>query len=50
MDKSDDRKTLGEAIKARRLERGWSQEELARRMVDHGDLTFRQSDVSRLER
>ena len=50
MDKQDDRQTLGEAVKARRLELGWSQEELAHRMIDHGDLTFRQSDVSRLER
>jgi transcriptional regulator with XRE-family HTH domain len=50
MDEQNDRRTLGEAIKARRLELGWSQEELARRMINHGDLTFRQSDVSRLER
>jgi transcriptional regulator with XRE-family HTH domain len=50
MDEQNDRRTLGEAIKARRLELGLSQEELARRMVDHGDQTFRQSDVSRLER
>ena len=50
MDDQNDRQTLGEAIKARRLELGWSQEELAQRMIDHGDVTFRQSDVSRLER
>jgi transcriptional regulator with XRE-family HTH domain len=50
MDEQHDRQTLGETIKARRLELGWSQEVLARRMVDHGDATFRQSDVSRLER
>jgi transcriptional regulator with XRE-family HTH domain len=50
MDDQNDRRTLGEAIKARRLELGLSQEELARRMIDRGDLTFRQSDVSRLER
>jgi transcriptional regulator with XRE-family HTH domain len=50
MDEQHDRQTLGETIKARRRELGWSQEELARRMIGHGDLTFRQSDVSRLER
>jgi transcriptional regulator with XRE-family HTH domain len=50
MVEQNDRKTLGKAIKARRLELGWSQEELAQRMIDHGDVTFRQSDVSRLER
>jgi transcriptional regulator with XRE-family HTH domain len=50
MAKQDDRQTLGEAIRARRRELGWSQEELAHRMIDHGDVTFRQSDVSRLER
>jgi transcriptional regulator with XRE-family HTH domain len=50
MDEQHDRKTLGETIKARRLKLSWSQEELAHRMIDHGDMTFRQSDVSRLER
>jgi transcriptional regulator with XRE-family HTH domain len=50
MDRQDDRQTLGDAIKTRRRELGWSQEELAQRMIDHGDVTFRQSDVSRLER
>lgn len=42
--------TLGAAIRARRQELGWSQEELAERVAEHGDQTFRQSDVSRLER
>ena len=41
--------TLGDAIRARRLELGWTQEELAERIAV-GDETFRQSDVSRLER
>ena len=50
MDREAVRQTLGEAIKVRRRELGWSQEELARRMIAHGDVTFRQSDVSRLER
>src|SRR5919107_1206427 len=50
MDSREDRQTLGEAIKVRRRELGWSQEELARRMLEQGDATFRQSDVSRLER
>ena len=44
------RRTLGDAIRTRRLELGWSQEELAKRIADHGDEAFRQSDVSRLER
>lgn len=43
-------RSLGSAIKARRLELGWSQEELAERVAAHGDPAFRQSDVSRLER
>jgi CheY-like chemotaxis protein/transcriptional regulator with XRE-family HTH domain len=43
-------RTLGEAIKTRRQELGWSQEELAARVVASGDAAFRQSDVSRLER
>ena len=50
MDRQEDRQTLGKAIKARRLKLGWSQEELAHQMIAHGDVTFRQSDVSRLER
>ena len=43
-------RSLGSTIKARRLELGWSQEELAERVAAHGDPAFRQSDVSRLER
>jgi transcriptional regulator with XRE-family HTH domain len=50
MDRQPVRQTLGEAINVRRREFGWSQEELAHRMNDRGDVTFRQSDVSRLER
>ena len=50
MDEQAVRQTLGEAIRTRRLKLGWSQEELAQWVVDHGDVTFRQSDVSRLER
>jgi transcriptional regulator with XRE-family HTH domain len=42
--------SLGAAIKARRQQLGWSQEELAQRVAARGDATFRQSDVSRLER
>jgi transcriptional regulator with XRE-family HTH domain len=41
---------LGTVIKARRQELGWTQEKLAERMASVGDETFRQSDVSRLER
>ena len=41
---------LDAVIKARRQELGWTQEELADRMAAAGDDTFRQSDVSRLER
>ena len=41
--------SLGAAIRARRRELGWSQEDLARRIADRGDEAFRQSDVSRLE-
>ena len=43
-------RTLGDAIRTRRRELGWSQEDLAKRIADHGDEGFRQSDVSRLER
>jgi transcriptional regulator with XRE-family HTH domain len=42
--------SLGATIKARRIEFGWSQAELAERVATHGDWTFRQCDVSRLER
>lgn len=42
--------SLGAAIKARRQQLGWSQEELAQRVAACGDGTFRQSDVSRVER
>jgi hypothetical protein len=42
--------SLGAAIKARRHELGWSQEALAARMIARGDVVFRQSEVSRLER
>jgi hypothetical protein len=42
-------RSLGSAIKARRQAVGWTQEPRAARMVDAGDDTFRQSDVSRLE-
>lgn len=40
--------SLGEVIRRRRLEFGWSQEELAVRVSDAGD-DVRQSDISRLE-
>ncbi len=43
-------RTLGAAIQTRRRQLGWSQEDLARRIAEHGDEAFRQSDVSRLER
>ena len=43
-------RTLGTAIRARRRELGWTQEELADRVAARGDTAFRQSDVSRLER
>jgi transcriptional regulator with XRE-family HTH domain len=42
-------RSLGAVIAHRRRELGWSQAELAARMVAHGDATFRQSDGSRLE-
>jgi transcriptional regulator with XRE-family HTH domain len=41
--------SLGVVIRARRRQLGWSQEELAKRIVAHGDRAFRQTDVSRLE-
>jgi transcriptional regulator with XRE-family HTH domain len=50
MDELEVQRTLGEAIRIRRQELGLSQEDLARRIADHGDAAFRQSDVSRLER
>jgi transcriptional regulator with XRE-family HTH domain len=50
MDDQEVQRTLGDAIRARRQELGWSQEDLAKRIADHGDEAFRQSDVSRLER
>jgi transcriptional regulator with XRE-family HTH domain len=43
-------RSLGDTIKARRKEFGWSQAEFAERVATHGDWTFGQSDVSRLER
>lgn len=42
--------SLGAVIRARRHELGWTQEELAERVIVQGDDAFRQSDVSRLER
>ncbi len=42
-------RTLGKAIRERRIELGWSQEELAARASARG-REVRQSDVSRLER
>ena len=42
-------RTLGATIRARRLELGWTQEELARRIAGDGEF-LGQSDVSRLER
>lgn len=50
MDELEVQRTLGDAIRTRRQELGWSQEDLAKRIADHGDEAFRQSDVSRLER
>jgi len=50
MDELEVQRTLGEAIRSRRQELHWSQEDLAKRIADHGDAAFRQSDVSRLER
>jgi transcriptional regulator with XRE-family HTH domain len=41
---------LGAAIRSRRLELGWSQEQLAFNVATCGDPTIRQSDVSRIER
>lgn len=41
--------SVGEAVRARRLALGWSQEELAARASGAG-LEVRQSDISRLER
>ena len=50
MPHDDSRPTLGDVIKARRLELGWTQIDLADRVAARGDPAFRQSDVSRLER
>jgi transcriptional regulator with XRE-family HTH domain len=50
MDELEVQRTLGDAIRTRRRELGWSQEDLAQRIAAHGDEAFRQSDVSRLER
>ena len=50
MNEASTRSTLGAAIKARRRQLGWSQEELAARVAARGDVAFRQTDVSRLER
>ena len=50
MDDQEVQRTLGDAIRTRRQGLGWSQEDLAKRIADHGDEAFRQSDVSRLER
>jgi transcriptional regulator with XRE-family HTH domain len=50
MDELEVQRTLGDAIRSRRHELGWSQEELAKSIAVHGDEAFRQSDVSRLER
>jgi transcriptional regulator with XRE-family HTH domain len=49
MDEAEAPGSLGVVIKARRRQLGWSQEELAKRIVAHGDRAFRQTDVSRLE-
>lgn len=43
-------RSLAETIRARRRELGWTQEELADRVAAAGEVRFRQSDVSRLER
>jgi transcriptional regulator with XRE-family HTH domain len=50
MDGQNGSPTLGKVVHARRLRLGWTQEELAARIADLGGETFRQSDVSRLER
>ena len=46
----DPQSSLGETIRTRRESLGWTQKELANRVSQHGDATFRQADVSRLER
>lgn len=43
-------RAFGVVIQARRRERGWSQERLAREVAAQGDRTIRQSDISRMER
>jgi transcriptional regulator with XRE-family HTH domain len=50
MSRAETPRSLGAAIKARRQELGWTQEELAERVIAQGTDAFRQSDVSRLER
>jgi transcriptional regulator with XRE-family HTH domain len=47
---TETRRSLGATIKACRRALGWTQAELADRVAAHGDWTFRQCDVSRLER
>jgi transcriptional regulator with XRE-family HTH domain len=49
VDAARSRDSLGAIVRRRRQECGWSQDDLAARMVAAGDWTFRQSDVSRLE-
>ncbi len=49
MGEANGSRTLGKAIRERRIELGWSQEELASRASVRG-REVRQSDVSRLER
>ena len=50
MSRAETPHSLGAAIRARREELGWTQDELAERVIAQGDDAFRQSDVSRLER
>jgi transcriptional regulator with XRE-family HTH domain len=49
MDPADAVSTLAATIRQRRRELHLSQEALAAQMVARGDITFRQTDVSRLE-
>ena len=49
MDEPTRFRTLGETIRARRVELGWTQQELAVRIAGMGEICH-QSDVSRLER
>lgn len=41
---------LGNLIRRKRAEKGWSQAELARRIVDATGHAIKQSDISRIER